>query len=461
MILEQYFLGCLSQASYLIGDETTGRAIVVDPQRDVSPYLADAEKAGLTIERVVETHFHADFLSGHLEMAAATGATISFGPGASESADFPIEELADGQRLSLGDVEIEVRSTPGHTPESICLVVYEKGKDAPHAVLTGDTLFLGDVGRPDLLSSVGMTAEELARHLYRSLQTKILPLPDTTIVYPGHGAGSACGKQLSTETSSTLGEQRRTNYALAPMSEDEFVAVVTEGQSAAPAYFAFDAQRNRQAHPLLDDRAPPPRLTLAEVQELLRDGAVVLDTRSPVDFAAGHLVGAVNVGLEGRFAEYAGDVLRPDDRIVLVCEPGHELEARVRLARIGFDDVLGVLDDPSEAAVVASSRLTASQLAEMLDGGSDLTVVDVRNPGEVAEGAVPGARHIPLAKLAGGVSELDRDKPVVVYCAGGYRSSIAASYLAANGFRDVSDMLGGYAAWDALRSSGRSPTSTS
>lgn len=459
MILEQYFLGCLSQASYLVGDETTGRAVVVDPQRDVSAYLADAERAGVRIERVIETHFHADFLSGHLELAAATGAVISFGPGA--IADFPIDELADGQRLVLGEVELEVRSTPGHTPESICVVVHRRPGEAPYAVLTGDTLFLGDVGRPDLLSAGGMTADELARKLHCSLHEKILTLPDETIVYPGHGAGSACGKQLSTETSSTLGEQRRTNYALAPMSEDDFVAVVTEGQTATPAYFAYDAQRNRQAHPLLDDHEAPSRLALDDVMSLQREGAVILDTRSPADFAAGHLPGSINVGLEGRFAEYAGDVLQPDSPIVLVCEPGHELEARVRLGRIGFDEVVCVLDDPSAAVVVASSRVTASQLADLMTDPDAVTVLDVRNPGEVAEGAVPGSVNIPLARLATGVDDLDGKRPLVVYCAGGYRSSIAASYLAGRGFADVSDLLGGYAAWAALSSSGRTRESTS
>src|SRR5579864_2260232 len=265
MILTQHYLACLSHASYLIGDETTGRAVVVDPRRDVGIYLAEAKAQGLQIERVIETHIHADFLSGHLELAARTGAVISYGAGARVA--FPIEPLDDGQRLSLGGVTLEILATPGHTPESICVVVWEHPDDAePHGVLTGDTLFVGDVGRPDLLASAGgdLSADTLARRLYRSLHGKLLMLPDATRVYPAHGAGSACGKALSTETTSTIGEQRRTNYALQDMSEDAFVAAVIEGQPARPSYFAFDARANTEMHALLDER-PPASLGLDEV----------------------------------------------------------------------------------------------------------------------------------------------------------------------------------------------------
>ncbi|MBS1838766.1 MAG: MBL fold metallo-hydrolase, partial [Actinobacteria bacterium] len=310
MIFEQYELGCLSQFSYLIGDETTGRAVVVDPQRDVGGYLADAQRHGLRIERVIETHFHADFLSGHLELASATGAAISFGPGA--EAEFPIENLSDRQRLSLGDVELEIRHTPGHTPESISIVVWrDRGDDTPWAVLTGDALFIGDVGRPDLLTSIGWTADDLARKLYRSLQDQLLTLPDETTVFPAHGAGSACGKNLSTANRSTIGEQRRTNPALSPMSEDDFVDAVTSGQPVAPPYFVFAATTNRQEHELLDEEAPLPRLSVEEALRLVEAGAALVDGRDPEVFAVGHLRGAVNVGLDGRFAEYAGDVVRP------------------------------------------------------------------------------------------------------------------------------------------------------
>jgi glyoxylase-like metal-dependent hydrolase (beta-lactamase superfamily II)/rhodanese-related sulfurtransferase len=455
VIFSQHYLGCLSHASYLVGDETSGRAVVVDPQRDVSAYLSDASSRGLSITQVIETHFHADFVSGHLELAAQTGAEICYGAAAGDTS-FPMRRLPDGERLVLGDLVLEVWETPGHTPESICVLVYEHAADdVPYGVLTGDTLFIGDVGRPDLLASVGVTADELARKLYASTR-RLLTLADDVRVFPAHGAGSACGKNLSTETQSTIGEQRRSNYALQEMDEDEFVRLVTEGQSVAPLYFGFDAQRNRETRALLDETAPPPALTIDEVLDLQAGGAVLLDTRDPQDFAAGHLRGSRNVGLGGRFAEYAGDVLRPDDRVVLVGEPGTETEAMVRLARIGFDVVVGHLDKPYRTfvarpdLVASSSRVTAAQLEEARTSTPDLVVVDVRNPGEIeASGAIPGARSIPLARLLESLGELDPSAPTVVHCAGGYRSSIAASVLASAGFTDVSDLVGGYDAWAA------------
>jgi hydroxyacylglutathione hydrolase len=452
MIFTQYYLDCLSHASYLVGDEQSDQAVVVDPQRDVSGYLADADAAGLRIRYVVETHFHADFLSGHLELADRTGAEICYGEAA--ETDFPSRKLGDGERLRLGAVELEVRATPGHTPESISVVVSERAGDVPYGVLTGDTLFIGDVGRPDLLTSTGHSADELARQLYRSLHQRLLSLPDETRVFPAHGAGSACGKNLSTETQSTIGEQRRTNYALAPMSEDQFVALVTEGQPTTPVYFSFDAHRNREARPLLDEHDPPPALELDQVLALQRDGATLVDTRPALEFAAGHLPGSLNVGLEGRFAEYAGDVVDPDDRVVLVCEGGTELEAKIRLARIGFDEVVGHLRNPVKAFLdhpdltARSSRLTADELARRMAEVPNLLVVDVRNPGEVeATGTIEGAVHLPLARLTGELAHLENSRPTVVYCAGGYRSAIAASTLRAAGFSDVSDLLGGYQAW--------------
>jgi glyoxylase-like metal-dependent hydrolase (beta-lactamase superfamily II)/rhodanese-related sulfurtransferase len=453
VFFRQYELGCLSLFSYLIGDETTGRAVVVDPQRDISQYLADAEARGLRIERVIETHFHADFLSGHLEMAAATGAVISYGEAA--RTEFDMEPLADGQRLSLGEVVLEVRATPGHTPESISVVVHERDGEEPWGVLTGDTLFIGDVGRPDLLSSSGVTAEDLARSLYRSLHRKLLTLPDGVRVFPAHGAGSACGKNLSTASQSTIGEQRLTNYALQPMSEDAFVEAVTTGQAVAPPYFGFAAQANRSEHELLDDREPPPILSVAEVADWLDRGAVLIDGRPASEFASGHLRGAINVGLEGRFAEYAGDVARPDQPIVLVTDPGKEAEAKVRLARIGFDHVVGAVGDVQRLLSehpelgVPALRISASDFAGWAESDGPVQVVDVRNPGELEQGMIPGARHIPLAALLRRVDELDPDMTTVVYCAGGYRSIIAASALTARGFPLVADMLGGYDAWKA------------
>lgn len=444
LMFEQYYLACLSQASYLIGDRHTGRAVVVDPQRDVSVYLADAQAHGLRIERVIETHVHADFLSGHLELAAATGARIAFGSAA--QVEFDIDRLGDGATISLGTVELEIMHTPGHTPESICVLVRADDLD-PFAVLTGDTLFIGDVGRPDLLGADGWSSDDLARALFRSTRDRLLPLPDATRVYPAHGAGSACGKNLSTETSSTIGEQRRTNYALAPMAEDDFVAAVCDGQSTAPMYFAYASHRNREEHAILDETLVVPAMALDRV---LATRATVLDTRDPQDFAAGHLTGSVNVGLGGRFAEMTGEVVGSGTDIVLVCDPGTETEARNRLARIGFDRVVGHLDGgPAAIApqhLTAAGRLTAEQLASAPAG---IQLVDVRGPGEVATtGTVPDAVQIPLPALVGRLGELDPQRPTVVFCAGGYRSSIAASALRARGFADVSDLLGGFAAWD-------------
>jgi glyoxylase-like metal-dependent hydrolase (beta-lactamase superfamily II)/rhodanese-related sulfurtransferase len=452
MIFQQYYLSCLSHASYLIGDKTAGSAVVVDPQRDVLAYLEDAERLGLKIQHVIETHIHADFVSGHLELAAQTGATICYGEAA--HTEFPIRRLRDGERLRIGEVELEVRATPGHTPESIALVVYEHGEDhVPYGVLTGDTLFIGDVGRPDLLAGDGCDPQEMARQLYSSLHRRLLTLPDRTRVYPAHGAGSACGKNLSTETSSTIGEQRRDNYALRPMPEEEFVALVTEGQPARPAYFSYDAQRNRERHELLSEAEQPQPLSLEATLELQRLGAVLLDTRAPADFAAGHLRGALNVGLQGRFAEYAGNVIQPEQSIVLVSDPGTELEAKVRLGRIGFDTVVGYLREPMRALldhpelVDVSSRLTTSELALRLATLPEVVVVDVRNTGELERGYIPGFVHLPLASLRERLDELDPVVPTVVHCASGYRSMTAASLLVAHGFTDVSDLLGGYEAW--------------
>ncbi len=454
MIFEQHYLDCLSQASYFIGDETSGRAVVVDPRRDIGPYLETAAQHGLSIELVIETHFHADFLSGHLELAEATGAVIAYG--AAAETEFESRKLADGERVSLGQVALEIRHTPGHTPESISVVVFENdGDEVPYGVLTGDTLFIGDVGRPDLLSSKGVTANELAEQLFESLHGQLLTLPDATRVYPAHGAGSSCGKNLSTDTWSTIGEQRSSNYALAPMGKLAFVEAVTEGQTAPPAYFAYDASLNRQLRPLLDELAVPPSLGLEEVVAHQQLGAIVLDTRDPNEFAAGHLAGAINIGLSGRYAEFAGGVIDPKTSLVLVTAPGTELEAKNRLARIGYDLVVGYLADPERSmsenpsAVSHSRRVAVDQLRLELAGNDEIQLVDVRQPGETAGGCIDGALKIPLTQLNERLASLDPSKPTVVYCAGGFRSSIAASRLAAAGFADVADLLGGYGAWDA------------
>jgi rhodanese-related sulfurtransferase/DMSO/TMAO reductase YedYZ molybdopterin-dependent catalytic subunit/glyoxylase-like metal-dependent hydrolase (beta-lactamase superfamily II) len=427
--------------------------VVVDPRRDIGVYLEEAKARRLTIERVIETHLHADFLSGHLELAAQTGAAISFGEAA--RVGFPIEALSDGQRLSLGEVALEIVATPGHTTDSICIVVYERDSDdVPTAVLTGDTLFVGDVGRPDLHVSddAGLSADELARQLYRSLHDKLLRLPDATVVFPAHGAGSSCGKRISNETSSTIGEQRRSNYALQVEGEDAFVKTITEGQPPIPRYFEYAAGRNRDLRPLLDQQSPP-LLNLNEVLLRWSDGATLLDGREPADYAAGHLRGAVSVALQGRFAEWGAAVLDPDRDVVLVGDPSVALEAKIRLARVGFDRVVGQLDDTARVfagrpdLIDSSSRLTVEQFAELRGLEPGMVVLDVRSPSETADGTLPGAREIPLAALVDSVVGLEPSGPLVIYCATGSRSLVAASVLRAAGFEDVSDLLGGYAAW--------------
>ncbi|WP_435603775.1 MBL fold metallo-hydrolase [Streptomyces sp. bgisy130] len=501
MHFAQYYLDCLSQASYLIGDKTTGRAVLVDPRRDIDDYLHDAEAAGLRIELVIETHIHADFLSGHLELARATGATIAFGEAAETG--FPIRRLRDGERLSLGaddgqGVTLTVLATPGHTLESICLVLHEHpDDDVPFGVLTGDTLFVGDVGRPDLLSAAGHTPQDMAARLHRSLHTKLLTLPDATRVFPAHGAGSACGRSLSSETSSTIGDQRRYNYALQPMPVDDFIRLVTAGQPATPGYFAHDAALNRDGHPLLEP-GPPPALTLDEALAARdRQGAVLLDCRPLAAYTRAHLTGSLHTSLDTRFAEYAGSVVTPGTPIVLLADPGTEQEARLRLARIGYDHVLGHLPDPTAVlartpALSSSSRRirheeldlgeprlagagagaaeaegdrtggTESTAAQSGDAvpmdaiplGSppanaqptDIQLIDVRNPSEYEAGALPGARNLPLAGLSHRITELDPSRPVVLYCRSGNRSVIAAALLEAHGFSEVCDVIGGYEA---------------
>ncbi|MFJ7263625.1 rhodanese-like domain-containing protein [Streptomyces globosus] len=455
MFFAQYYLDCLSQASYMIADETTGRAVVVDPRRDISEYAADADAdaRGFTVVGVINTHFHADFVAGHLEMAAETGAWIGYGRRA--ETEYPIRKLAEGETISLGDVTLEIMETPGHTPESISVLVYEHAEDAvPYGVLTGDALFIGDVGRPDLPASAGVTAEELGAMLYDSVQNKLMGLPDEVRVFPAHGAGSACGKNLSTEKQSTIGEQRAANYACAPMPQRDFVAIVTAGQSAAPGYFAYDAELNRRERGLFDPAAAPLPLTAGEFTGLRAAGAVVVDARDPQEFAAGHLRGAVNVPADGRFAEQAGAVLPADTELLVVAPPNREEEIVTRLARIGFDRVAGCLRSPGDALVAPAAevaradRLTAAQVRAALAGEKPPVVIDVRTCGERgADGFIEGALHIALNELPRRLGEIPRDQPLVLHCAGGHRSSIAASLLRHHGFTDVSDIVGGYAAW--------------
>lgn len=451
MLFTQYYLDCLSQASYLVGDETTGQAVVVDPRRDVADYLADARAADLRIVGVINTHFHADFVSGHLELARETGAWIGYGDVAAP--EFAHRALADGERISLGEVTLEIMTTPGHTPESISVLVFEHADDeVAYGVLTGDALFIGDVGRPDLLASVGVSADELGRMLYDSVQRKLMGLPDAVRVFPAHGAGSACGKNLSTEKQSTIGAQRALNYACQPMTEEEFVAVVTEGQPSAPAYFLFNATLNKQERDTRSLTAAIPALDDAAVAAALADGAIVHDARDAIAFTAGHLRGAVSVPADGRLSETAGMVFRPDQRIVIMAPEGQEQEVAMRLARIGFDHAVGYIANPEayllahEHEVQHASRLTVSQAAAAV-ARAVVQLVDIRNPGETSGGTIPGARLIPLPELPRRLAELDPTAPVILYCAGAWRSSVGASLLRANGFADVSDILGGYTAW--------------
>ncbi len=458
MIFQQYYLGCLAHASYLIGDEETRRAVIVDPQRDVDQYLQDAEQQDLQIAHVILTHFHADFVAGHVELRERTGAAIH--RGARATAEYPFVPAREGEPLPLGRVRLDFLETPGHTPEGICILVYDLDRSAevPHAVLTGDTLFIGDVGRPDLMASVGVTAEELAAQLYRSLHEKILPLPDETLVYPAHGAGSMCGKNMSKERVSTLGDQKRFNYALQPMSQEEFIRMVTADQPEAPAYFSYDAELNRQERPTLEeslDRVLNP-LTLDEVLQLREQRAQMLDVRDPSEFAAAHLIGSTHVGLGGQFAMWCGTILDRDKPIVIVADPGRETEAATRLGRIGFDHIAGYLEGGMHALesrpdlMRHTARVTAQVLAERLNGSDPPHVLDVRTESEWDQKRIVGAIHVPLSQLQKRIDEVPRNNEFVVHCAGGYRSMIAASLLEQHGFTNFSDLLGGYAAWDLL-----------
>lgn len=458
MIFRQFYLNCLAHASYLIGDETARVAAVVDPQRDIDQYLQFASAHQLRIGHVFLTHFHADFVAGHLELRDATAATIYLGRKA--SAEYAFTPVGDGDRIDFGSVRLEVLETPGHTPESISILVFDLSTNAaaPYAVLTGDTLFVGDVGRPDLRAALGWSAAELGGMLYDSIHQKLLTLPDASLIYPAHGAGSLCGKAISSDTVSTLGEQRRFNYALQPMSKAAFLDIVTADQPEAPAYFTYDAVLNSQERSRLPEtleRELKP-LTVDEVLASARQGAQVLDTRDPAQFASAHLAGSVNIGLVGQYATWAGTLLSRDRPIVLVADPGTEEESALRLGRIGFDSVIGYLDGGLRAVdavrpelITTTERVTPELAAERLAGADPPLLVDVRTAGERAQKSLPDSVHIPLNHLEERAVELPDAQPLIVYCAGGYRSSIAASLLQRLGFTRVSEIAGGLAACDA------------
>lgn len=459
MILKQFYLNCLAHASYLIGDERTGTAAVVDPQRDVDQYVAFAAAHGLDIRHVFLTHFHADFVAGHLELRDRTRATVYLG--AAAKADYPFTPLRDGDVVEFGRVRLTTRETPGHTPESISLLVFDvdRSESEPYGVLTGDTLFVGDVGRPDLRVALGWSATELGGLLYESLRTKLLPLPDASLVFPAHGAGSLCGKAISRETVSTIGEQRRSNYALQPMTKEAFIDLVTADQPDAPPYFAYDAVLNSRERPTLEDalaRELIP-LTLNDVLARQAAGAQVLDTRDAADFAAAHLAGSLNIGLSGQYATWAGTVISRERPIVIVADPTRQHEAAMRLGRIGFDNVIGYLMDGLRSLerrsdlTQTTDRLSPALAAARFDSSPSPLAVDVRTPTEHASRAIPGSVNIPLNHLVERIGEFPSGRPLLVYCAGGYRSSIAASLLQSHGFTDVSEIAGGMTAWETAQ----------
>ena len=450
MYFKQFYLGCLAHASYLIGDG--GEAAVVDPCRDVDEYVVEADAQGLTIRWVLETHLHADFVSGHLELAKRTGATIVFGEKA--LAGFPHRAVRDGEEITLGGLTLRFLETPGHTPESVSILVLDPG---PRLVFTGDTMFIGDVGRPDLSASpTGVTASDMAGKLYDSLHGKLLALPDDVAVYPAHGAGSLCGRNISSETSSTIGVQRRTNYALQPMPKEEFVRMMTVDLPETPAYFPRDVEINRAgAGTLPAGRAPAP-LPPAEVSRLAERGAVLVDVRSAAAFGTAHPVGAVNVGLSGQFASWAGTLLPPDRPLVLVTDDDAvAAEAATRLARVGLENVAGYLAGGVaawDAVGLPLGRLAQVDVAELkarLSESAAPLVLDVRRPSEYAAGHVPGAVSLPLDQLGRELDTMKISGPVAIVCASGYRSNIAGSLLLQKRGVELVNVVGGTNAWVA------------
>jgi rhodanese-related sulfurtransferase/glyoxylase-like metal-dependent hydrolase (beta-lactamase superfamily II) len=457
MILKQYYLGCLAHASYLLGDEQSAIAVVVDPQRDIQQYLSDAEKFGLKIRHVFLTHFHADFLAGHLELRDACGAKIHLGSRA--EAEYAFIPMHDGDTLEFPGMRLQVLHTPGHTIESISILAFDLAKDKtkPYAVLTGDTLFIGDVGRPDLRASLGWTPNELGGYLYESLHTRLLPLPDEVLIYPAHGAGSLCGKKLSSDTVSTLGDQRRLNYALKPMSKDEFIRLVTADQPDAPPYFTYDAILNTRERATLDKKLEEVLrpVELDEVLQLGDKGAQILDVRDPGEYAKGHLAGSINIGLGGQYATWAGTVLDRAKPILIVSEPGREQEAALRLGRIGFDHIMGYLRGGMAALadrpdlVWPTERAGVLIAAEELESPHPPMLLDVRTPREWTEKHLAGSYNLPLNHLQERIAEVPRDRRIAVHCAGGYRSSIAVSILHQHGITNLIEIAGGLAAWEA------------
>lgn len=451
--IEQFYLGCLAHASYLVS--SGGEAAVIDPQRDVAIYMDAAARRGVAIRHIIETHLHADFVSGHIELAERTGARIYLGEGS--GAAFPHVAVKDGDSIRFGGCQMDFLQTPGHTLESICVLLTDLSDAArPPAVFTGDTLFVGDVGRPDL--SPTHSPAELARMLYESLHGKLLRLPDNTGIFPAHGAGSLCGRQMSSERSSTIGRERRSNYALQAATAGEFVHLLTESLPARPEYFGREVELNRHgAAPLgaLPELAPLP---VARVRQQQSEGAVVLDTRPVIDFGAAHIPGSVHVALSGQFASWAARILGLDTRVILLADDSERArEAQVRLARVGMENVVGYIEHGIAGWVGGGGevdyipQLAVREFDALLAESAAPIVLDVREKSERTAASIPGSVGIPLGELAARTAELDREHLLVVHCQGGYRSSIATSVLRRAGFRNVANLTGGFDAWKAMR----------
>lgn len=448
MDIQQLYTSCLSEAAYFIA--SNGEAAVIDPLRDVDVYLRMAEEKGVKIKYIFETHFHADFVSGHIDLSEKTGAPIVYGP--DTKARFPIHVAKDGEEFMVGALKIKAIHTPGHTLESTCYLLHNEQGEA-HCIFTGDTLFVGDVGRPDLFSG-NMSKEELAGMMFDTLQNKIKPLEDHVIVYPAHGPGSSCGKALGPETSSTIGVQRANNYALQDMTKEEFVKTVTEGLNTPPAYFPINARINKEGYESLDEvynKGLQP-LSVASFKEKVEEGAWILDTREATVFTQGFVPGAISIGLEGRFAEWAGSLLPFDKYLVLVTEEGKERETVTRLARVGIDNILGFLDGGYDAWQKAGEKIDmiididADELAMDLPHDDRMDIIDVRKPGEYDVAHVKGAINIPLDTLTDSVNVamIDDENNLYIHCAGGYRSVIAASILKKEGYHNLRNVLGGF-----------------
>lgn len=454
----QFYMGCLAQASYLLGSE--GEAAIVDPRRDVDIYLGEAKARGLRVRYVIETHLHADFVSGHLELAERTGATVLISHRA--SAAFPHQGVKDGDTVRVGALSLRILETPGHTPESISVLVTDlKASETPQMVLTGDTLFIGDVGRPDLLGSKGITAEHMAGLLYDSLHEKLMPLPDDVLVYPAHGAGSLCGKNLSKDTFSTMGRQRETNVALQPMDRDEFIRFLTKDAPEIPPYFPMDVEINRRGAPALEPGMRPKPLTAAEVKRLQSAGTVVVDVRTSDDYASGSVPQSLNIGLDGQFASWAGTLVDANRDLVIVArDEAGAVEAQTRLARVGLERVIGWLAGglpewkQAGLPVETTAQVTVEELRDVLartgsKASRGFQVVDVRRAGEWSGGHIEGAIHAPLHVLEDHAAYLDPALTTYVVCGGGYRSPMAVEILREIGVKDVVDVKGGMAEWKA------------